>query len=140
VLPTGAVIFGYNGRHHLVSDPGNPNYLTRHHVEICWADVQRLIETLGVPPPPERIETDKPKPSKQRARRLIYEAIEVLATAADWEDLQAEPRMRRIEKHLEKPNLWCKQRTYHRAIADYQAVQSAEPSATSATSATGTSA
>jgi hypothetical protein len=76
-------------------------------------------------------ETEKPKPSKQKERRQVREAIEVLATAPDWSGLHGELRLRRVEAHLGKK---CSPRTYGRAWADYQAVQAtSEGFATSAT-------
>jgi hypothetical protein len=84
-------------------------------------EVAPILPPAPVAPP----ESDKPKPSKQKERRQVREAIEVLATASDWSGLNAEPRRRRIEKHLNWLEGQCKPRTYDRALGDFEDAKSA---------------
>jgi hypothetical protein len=80
-------------------------------------------ETERVVTPVVETSSDKPRPSRQRERRQIREAIEALAIAPNWTGLDVEPRMRLIEEHLNWQRLQCKRRTYARAWGDYQAAQ-----------------
>jgi hypothetical protein len=76
-------------------------------------------------PPVVEASSDKPKPSRQKERRQIREAIQALADAPGWSGLKAEPRMRRIEKHLNWTDHQCKRRTYDRALVDFERAKSA---------------
>jgi hypothetical protein len=91
------------------------------------AAVEVTVAASAIAPGAERIEPpvveanyDKPKPSKQKERQKVREAIEALVTAPDWIGLKGDPRMRRIEKHLGWLDGQCKRRTYNRALDDIE--------------------
>ena len=81
-----------------------------------------IVEVVPIlPPVPVALPgSDKPKPSKQKERRQVREAIEALATLPSWSGLKAEPRMRRIEEHLNWVKYQCKRKTYERAKGDVE--------------------
>jgi hypothetical protein len=83
-------------------------------------------------------ETDKPKPKGAKRinekRYKIAEALPTLVIAPDWHGLGILQRCRCIEQHFNQKAGWCPERTYYRAVKEYEKARlTIERSATSAT-------